>query len=639
MTVPNVIDDILCLPDAERDSALHTIRNLRFVAVGGGALSPSHRKELEANQVKLINHYGVTEIGAIAPIFCPGPEYDRRYLRIRSDLNLQLRPIPDSDRFRLIGFPIGSDSEFEIQDELEQNTKASRLEVRILGRTDDVIVLKTGEKVMPQVLESTLNSSPYVQTAVCIGSGRFEVVILVEPSAEAPNDVEVLTDHVWSIVSDFNPSLDQHSRVSCKEAIIIKPSGKPIPRSDKGSVMRRETVEQFKEEVENAYKSLELDNAGKEISLDGESTESGIRQILEMVGAVENIDSHDDFFEMGMDSLQSVRLARLLNSALEKYFPESAAKPSLNAEFVYKNPSIDLLSQAIVEYIHYGSAQSHSTDHDRSSQMHELSVRLYKRMLFSTPQGPGRHVVLLTGATGSLGVHVLNRLVRLSLVKKVICLIRKKGEQESMLARISNAVSKAGIVFNATDWAKVEVDESEPKTWVSSSDVSNISRFHRFAKEITHIIHLAWPMDFHRSLRSFHDQLEAAYGLANLARAAHASRPYLRIKLIFASSIAVARYHHTAGATIPEVEFQDPKVTTPFGYAEAKWVIERFLAQVGRDFNSEIEPVVVRIGQMSGPEASDSAWNISEHIPVLVKASQEAGVFPLLNGVSCNRSL
>ncbi|KAI1880856.1 hypothetical protein JX265_001096 [Neoarthrinium moseri] len=129
-----------------------------------------------------------------------------------------------------------------------------------------------------------------------------------------------------------------------------------------------------------------------------------------------------------------------------------------------------------------------------------------------------------------------------------------------------------------------------------------------------------------------------------LMQYAHVARPGLRVRLLFASSIAVVRHYTEHGrssgdqrgsscnVTVPETAIDDPRVSTPMGYAEAKWVCERMLERVGVEFCEELEPVIVRIGQLSGPEMTQGTWKTNEHIPALVRASQAVGAFPRLEG-------
>lgn len=77
-----------------------------------------------------------------------------------------------------------------------------------------------------------------------------------------------------------------------------------------------------------------------------------------------------------------------------------------------------------------------------------------------------------------------------------------------------------------------------------------------------------------------------------------------------------------------------PAMAAPMGYAQAKWVCESILNAARQEFGDQVDPVVVRVGQLSGPEQYDGVWKLIEHIPTFVKASKAIGVFPQLHGVS-----
>ena len=656
MTVPSIIDDVLASSGEERKKAMQILAKLEFIAVGGGALNPS-RAAMLAENAKLLNHYGVTEIGAIAPIFRPGPDYNWRYLRLRTDLGLQLRPIEGSAHFRLVGFPCGWDGAFEIQDELERNPDSKRDEVRILGRTDDLIVLKTGEKVMPRKVEEALNADPAVKTSVCVGQGFFEVIVLVELINEGDTDPDLLKEHIWKLISDINPTLDQHARISSKEAIIIKPVSKTIPRSDKGSVMRREVHVLFKQEIDAAYAAMETDLIGcGSFELDPTDIQSGIHKMMAAlasdISGLEDLDAEEDFFENGMDSMQAVRLVRLLNSALRKMkTPDGLDFEKVTPEFIYRNPSIKQLVTAVEKVVCSAGIVNGVTVRNRGSEMVSLAEELISGMR-------RRHVILLTGTTGNLGAHSLARLVRTGSVKKVICLVRDlqnppgvhnrtasgaEGKDQHLLNRLENSLSSAGVELARDEWTRVEMLDLKVFQSSRSTDKDILAQL---ATEVTHILHLAWPMDFNRNLQSFRPHLELVQSFINLARTAYFTQPDSpRVRLLFASSIAVVRHFNgplddeaspvdDVQTVVPETEMPDPLVAAPLGYAEAKWVCERILEHAGREFGAEVEPVVLRIGQISGPENTEGTWKTGEHIPKLVQASQKVGAFPLMNGVS-----
>ncbi|KAI1495529.1 hypothetical protein F5X99DRAFT_124000 [Biscogniauxia marginata] len=655
MTVPSIIDDILSIEEPKRSAALGLIEDLRFVAIGGGALSLESGSALAERGVKLLNHYGVTEIGALAPIFCPGPDYDWHFLRLRNDLGLQLKPIDQdcadesTQRFKLVGFPVGTDESFEIQDEIEVNPNSSRAEIRLLGRRDDMIVLKTGEKVLARLLEDNLTADNNVKSAVCLGNGHFEVLVLIEPSTSVTLNGAEFLQHVWGLIENINPMLDEHARVSSKSAIIIKAPSKPIPRSDKGSIMRREVHLVFKEEIEAAYASLELETTPA-MPLDLTNMEQSIKAIIQSdLGQKfrrSDLGADDDFFERGMDSLQSVRLARLLNAAMRNLINEVSSfekVPTMSAEFIYQHPSIRSLAKAL-SLLLSGSDAPASVTRDRLSEIRSMlseftseawhgDLRLFREI--------GEKVILLTGSTGNLGAHVLNCLVNDSSVRSIICLNRSrsieqvngingKSSSEGIHARQRASLRAAGVELDDRDWGKIWFLETGDAT---KPFVLNQDQVTKLAGSVTHIIHLAWPMDFKRKLPSFRPHLEAVRTFIDIARAAHQQRQRDKVRVLFASSIAVLRHYadRTGVSIVPEAVIKDPLVTTEMGYAEAKWVCEQMLAESGKLHAAELETVIVRVGQLSGPE-KEGAWKTEEHIPALLKASQKISAFPRLEG-------
>lgn len=65
---------------------------MEFVVVGGGVMSFDVVNNLVEKGVRLLNYYGVMEIGVIVFIFCfiLGIGYNYWYLRLRFDLGLEL---------------------------------------------------------------------------------------------------------------------------------------------------------------------------------------------------------------------------------------------------------------------------------------------------------------------------------------------------------------------------------------------------------------------------------------------------------------------------------------------------------------------------------------------------------------------
>lgn len=147
----------------------------------------------------------------------------------------------------------------------------------------------------------------------------------------------------------------------------------------------------------------------------------------------------------------------------------------------------------------------------------------------------------------------------------------------------------------------------------------------------TQILHAAWPMDFQRSLASFQNQFTFLNSLLKPTRDAHETRPLLKPRLIFVSSIAVVgKYHKVHGSRIvPGEVMTDDRVTNEFGYGKAKFVCKGIVANAAADFPDEMEVACVR--------AQDAGfWNSKEHFPTLIKVCHKLGKFPRLEGVSAH---
>lgn len=143
-------------------------------------------------------------------------------------------------------------------------------------------------------------------------------------------------------------------------------------------------------------------------------------------------------------------------------------------------------------------------------------------------------------------------------------------------------------------------------------------------------------MDFNRSLTSFRPHLDASRNIIQLALDSASASP---VRILFSSSIAVVgRYPIVINneAPIKEVSLSEPEAIDHFGYAEAKWVCEKMFEQASKTFDNKLVASIVRIGQLTGPEAT-GAWNTSEHLPMIMKSAVALGCMPQVEGVRSSK--
>ena len=631
MTVPSVLEDISLLPE---DAGIMALRDLDFVAFGGGLLKPLVGEKLAGGGVALLNHYGATEVGALSPIFVPKSElkYDFRYFRLRKDYDLETlqvsAPSENDIRYKLVTHPFGWNRSFEILDQLIRNPNAPERDFNAIGRKDDMIVLATGEKVLPNILETLLSESEWCKVAVAFGQSQLEIGVLVEPQESLSlRDYDQFKNKIWPTIEEANKRIDAHARISSRNAILVVGSDKTIPRSDKGSVMRKEVYERFKEDIDQVYKDLENSALGGSLDLlDLDQLEKGIKDLiqerLDWKVASDSWAEDEDLFELGMDSLQAMQLRRLLIACGPPSLVDKTTSEPLPRDFVYQNSSVVKLASAL-----RGVESSEGDD----------AIENFTR-LYSTISNQDGAVILLTGSTGSLGSHLLTHLVMMPTVTRVICLNRAPltGKTSDPQERLLKSVQSKGIVLSESASSKIEViqtDLATPLLGLSSAKHDDI------CERVTHILHNAWPMDFNRRLSSFDTQFRILRSLIQLAVSASIVQRTIRPRLLFVSSIAVVGKYPTVHKerAVPEIPMVDGSCTNDFGYARAKLVCEKIVENAGRVHGHEIDTMYVRVGQMTGA-AGSGYWSTAEHFPALVKSSQLVSALPDLKGV-CNYQL
>ena len=259
------------------------------------------------------------------------------------------------------------------------------------------------------------------------------------------------------------------------------------------------------------------------------------------------------------------------------------------------------------------------------TQEFKVSVPLHK---VRGPSSSDGEIVVVTGATGSLGSHLVAYLAKLPQIKVVICLNRYSSTEPQL--RQQQALKSKGITLGSEHMSKlrvIETDTAKPMLGLPRAEYEDI------LDNVTYIIHNAWPMSITRGIKGFASQFKVMQNLIEVAREISCRHPS-KIGFQFISSIATVGCYPLWSGTIrvPEERMTVGSVL-PTGYGDAKLVCERMLDETLHKYPDRFRAMSVRIGQIAG-STSSGYWNPVEHFAFLIKSSQTLKALPRFEGVS-----
>ena len=353
---PSVLVDIVKNEDYSRN-----LSALSGVLFAGGPL-PQETGDFIASRTNLMSSIGTTEANMMPQL--PKDQEDWQYFRFNTaggGLEFRQR---DSDIFEMVivrrpeldllqpvfvTFP--NFQEFETKDLYEKHPLKPGLWKYKL-RLDDIIVLSNGEKLNPVTMESIICTCPIVNACIVVGQGHFQAAAVIEVQPEASlKDKVTMINSIWPFVQKANAATVNHGRIA-KQLILLADPAKPFAKAGKGTIQRAATTKLYEQEIEALYHNVEnsqvqgLDHSTR---IDFSSPQKSIQSLHRFMKdelQIADISDNEDFFALGIDSLQLISLVRAINTA----------RPSLpiDLKHVYNHPSIVQLVESL-----------HSTHPDR----------------------------------------------------------------------------------------------------------------------------------------------------------------------------------------------------------------------------------------------------------------------------------
>ncbi len=369
--------------------------NLTNVIVGGAALRPEIAEAFDEFGINMYQGYGLTEcaplistnypksnrIGSVGkPVSYMDVKIDNGEILVKGSgvmLGYYKNQEATAEAFTEDGFLRTGDLGYFDDDGY----------LYITGRSKNLIILDNGKNIYPEELEAYIATIEGVKD-VMVFESKGKICAVVQPMDI--ND-KAMVKSIRLHLKELNSTLPSYKRIVALSFI-----ARDFPKTTTQKIKRKEAIKMVKEIIVN-----------KTVEYIPPQTEEQKRIIsaFENVLGRKHIGIKDDFFDIGGYSLAAF---------------EAAALIGIPAQEIYENPTAEQLEEALLaikrkaeskeNYINVNELIKHN-----SGILHTNDVKY----------------VLLTGATGFLGSHILCELLRRKM--HVVCLVRNEEKLKEVL--------------------------------------------------------------------------------------------------------------------------------------------------------------------------------------------------------------
>ncbi|KAI1268286.1 acetyl-CoA synthetase-like protein [Xylariaceae sp. FL1019] len=608
---------------AERDDGIEVLKRCKYVTAAGARTPDELGDRVVKAGVNFGVIFGLTEVGHMGDSIQrePGDDswvYVRPYASLRAHMHWKKisEGIYESVYLKshpaLMASTSNSDDppgSFHAKDLFEPHPTIENA-WKYIARDDDRITLLSGEKILPLSMEGIVRESALVRDGLMVGNDRLMPGLLVfSSSAAAALSTNDITDAIWPLIESANKVMDEHARIT-RDMVVILPPDVEYPATDKNNIIRAAAYRKFEDVIEQLYnQDHKANGVSKNLRLSLEGLQKHIYDAIRDQAGIDIPDYEADFFAAGIDSLRAAQLRRLLLQDLD------LGGHSLASNVIYDAGNVVKLAKVLFALQTGQQLQEEGLEEKGEISLMEDLIAEYGDFKAR------KEVVVLTGATGALGAHILHQLLADPGVEEVYCLVR--GNDPS--GRVNNSLKQRGLAVignNASRAAKLTTlstkDFGEPCLGLTAEEYAAL-------RSTTLIIHAAWPVNFNISLASFRPQIAGLRSLLDLASSTNRRPDQARI--VFVSSISAA-FNVPLPASIPEARLDHLQYAAATGYGRSKLVGERLCEAAGA---SGAAVGILRIGQISA-DSINGIWNEKEHVPLLIRSAAEIRALPKLYG-------
>lgn len=610
---------------ASENQGLKYLIGMDIVGVGGAALPTSAGDALVDKGINLISRFGSAECGFL---MSSHRDYERdnewQYLRSVEGsrfLNFELQNDGLGELVVLPGWPHMAKRNREgasyATADLFEPHKTLPNAWKYHSRADSQLTLVTGKKFDPAPMEATISSSsPLLQDVLIFGNGESYpgALLFASPTANDMSRSRVL-EAVWPEISTVNNGTQGHAKLT-RTMLIIMPyeNDAPLEKSSKGTILRVQAEKRYAENIRRAYDDSKMGQGGL-TNVPDERLLGIVSQIIRDVTGL-SPDVNSDLFHHGVDSVACIQIRDRLGHLTFQALPINV---------VYDCGTIKAVEKFLIDH---RKGQVVDSERDDIKLMRELVAKYGNFDVKSKPSTNGKtlksehsKVVVLTGATGALGAHVLSLFRSDASVLRVYCLLRASSDHAAR-ERVTKGLENRQLPSLDSDDSQNDKIICIPSKLADPQLGLPPSVYDEIRHSATTIIHAAWAVNFTLRLRSFEqDHVAGTRHLLDLARSC-----VLDPCFCFCSSTA-STLGPAVTSPVAERVYEDPNAASPLGYSRSKWVAEQLCSEACKQ--TDCDARVLRIGQLCG-DTTHGVWNKTEAWPLMLSSVTATNCLPNL---------
>ena len=251
--------------------------------------------------------------------------------------------------------------------------------LQITGRSKNLIILDNGKNVYPEELEAKIKPISGVKDVMVYAEGN-RIAAVVVPTLYSDRE---LRKSIKAEIGVVNENLPTYQKITATHFVSWE-----LPKTTTLKTKRKETMERLEEQLNK-----------KKVEYVAPKTEEQkrITDAFAQVLSREKVGIYDDFFEMGGDSLSAFEVAAILG---------------IQAQDIYEYATAEKLERTLL-------LNDHENDKEGNVDVNSLIIHNSNLEYETHPK-----YILLTGATGFLGAHILWQLLKKKM--NVVCLVRNE---------------------------------------------------------------------------------------------------------------------------------------------------------------------------------------------------------------------